>query len=220
MHSTPFPLCLLAVLCSLCTWTAAQAPIPVAGQVHAIGDADAPLQLEAFIDFQCPDSKEAWPTMQALMQYYGPARLRFVATVFPLPYHHNAFFASQGAVVVTNLTNNAASFWKWADVLFERQNEWGDQPTQSKTPLQVIAMMSQYAQQCCAVQASSFVEQMGWVTQQNILARTAWKYAAASGIYGTPMFKVNGVLTNAASDWTFKQWLALLDPLLAPPSSL
>lgn len=32
-------------------------------------------------------------------------------------------------------------------------------------------------------------------------------------MYGTPMFSVNGVTTNAASDWTFAQWTQLLDPL-------
>jgi hypothetical protein len=36
-----------------------------------------------------------WPILLQLAKHYGPHKLQLVATLFPLPYHHNAFFAAQ-----------------------------------------------------------------------------------------------------------------------------
>jgi hypothetical protein len=47
------------------------------------------------VDLQCPDSKAVWPILLQLTKLYGPQKLQLVATLFPLPYHHNAFFAAQ-----------------------------------------------------------------------------------------------------------------------------
>lgn len=44
--------------------------------------------------------------------------------------------------------------------------------------------------------------------------RTAWKYACSRGVTGTPIFFVNGVPVEANAEWTVKQWVNLIDPLL------
>jgi protein-disulfide isomerase len=69
--------------------------LKVAVTVARTGDADAAIKLEAFVDLQCPDSKAVWPILLQLAKHYGPHKLQLVATLFPLPYHHNAFFAAQ-----------------------------------------------------------------------------------------------------------------------------
>lgn len=46
-------------------------------------------------------------------------------------------------------------------------------------------------------------------------ARINWKYATTRGIYGTPIFYVNGVWATDDSTWSFTQWRSLLDPLVS-----
>jgi hypothetical protein len=72
---------------------------------------------------------------------------------------------------------------------------------------------------------AQLVNSAGWMSESEFIAgmnsdalnwnaRVSWKWAAARGIYGTPMFMVNGVVApNVGSDWTLPQWRQLLDPL-------
>lgn len=64
------------------------------GFVYNGGDADAPVQLEAFVDLTCPDSRDAWPVFTRIADSYGAHRLRLTVHLFPLPYHRNAHIAA------------------------------------------------------------------------------------------------------------------------------
>ncbi|ELR12897.1 uncharacterized protein ACA1_095270 [Acanthamoeba castellanii str. Neff] len=206
---------ILALVLALFTvFVAAQPPIPLASSVFALGDADAAIKLEAFVDLQCPDSKAVWPILLQLAKHYGPHKLQLVATLFPLPYHHNAFFAAQARPPFPELARNNTVFWDYAQYLYDQQDNWGDEATQGIAPLQVITQMSRYAQACCKVDPAAFVKAMGWVSAQNLLARVTWKRAASLGIYGTPQFMINGVSSSADESWTMADWRKLLDPLL------
>ena len=66
--------------------------------------------IEAFFDLLCSDCKAAWPTVKKLMASYDGKNTSAPALIvhtFPLPYHHNAFYANQGAHVVDFYANKA-----------------------------------------------------------------------------------------------------------------
>eukprot|EP01101_Sappina_pedata_P005871 TRINITY_DN2792_c0_g1_i1.p1 TRINITY_DN2792_c0_g1~~TRINITY_DN2792_c0_g1_i1.p1 ORF type:complete len:221 (-),score=52.32 TRINITY_DN2792_c0_g1_i1:55-717(-) len=194
---------------------AQHAGIPTLDMIQSMGNPGAPIMLEAFIDFQCPYSRKAWPTLMELFNHYGPQNMYFVTTVFPLPFHHNAFFASQAAIAVVNITQDSSMFWKYTDKLFIEQENWGDSPTESMTALQVIDMLGGYAVECCGVNKSAFNSQMGFTGPQNHQARIMWGKACTLGVYGTPIFRVNNIYVPAAgSAWNVSDWTQLLDPLL------
>lgn len=88
---------LVLVLGGLISQGTAQAPIPLRppGFFYSNGSCVAPIQLEAFVDLMCPNSKAAWPTYQKVADYYGPNTVRFSALIFPLPYHRAAMVAAQ-----------------------------------------------------------------------------------------------------------------------------
>ena len=71
--------------------------------------------LELFGDLVCPDTKASWPTMKAVTKHYGD-RIAFGFHRFPLPYHHNAFYAWQAGGVVAAAAPDA--IWKWVDAFF------------------------------------------------------------------------------------------------------
>jgi protein-disulfide isomerase len=190
-------------------------PIPTSNWTRSFGDPGAPIFFNAFIDYQCPDSKEAWPVLNQLYAHYGASNMYFVVNVFPLPYHHNAVFASQAAILTANLTNNPATYWDMANILFDKQDQWGDVATQNMTALQVIELLGTFAVDCCGVTLTDFVNSMGWVSPSNMEARHLFSYGASLGIYGTPQYRVNNVFVPAADQsWGLEKWIRFLDPLL------
>lgn len=44
--------------------------------------------------------------------------------------------------------------------------------------------------------------------------RVSWKYTCTRSVSGTPMYTLNGVPLEADSDWDFKDWAKIIDPLV------
>lgn len=84
------------------------------------GPKDAPVTLLVFSDFQCQYCKEYHATYKRLLSEYGD-RIRLVWKHFPLPIHREATKAAEAAQCAA-MQNQ---FMPYADILFERQNEWG-----------------------------------------------------------------------------------------------
>lgn len=51
-------------------------------------------QVEIYLDLACSDCATAWPTIREATEIYD-SDVEFVFRLFPLPYHNNAFTASQ-----------------------------------------------------------------------------------------------------------------------------
>ena len=171
---------------------------------HVKGASSAPLTLEEFADFQCPDSKKAWPVMKQLMTYYGD-NLRFIQHHLPLPYHRNAFDASQAAEVA----HEKGKFWEMADLLYEKQDEW-NKLTDKK---EVLAKFTQYAESI-GLDREFFTKGMD-NRDYNTRVRQSWKFGTGRGMNGTPSFAINGASIQASEEWTLENWQQALDPLLA-----
>ena len=83
------------------------------------GQANAPLQLVEFSDFQCPHCKEAQPTVDRLLKDYPQAH--FVSQVFPLRnIHSEAEKAAENGVCVAKIGGNDA-FFKYTDAVYANQ---------------------------------------------------------------------------------------------------
>jgi protein-disulfide isomerase len=83
------------------------------------GQANAPLQLVEFSDFQCPHCKEAQPTVEQLLKDYPQAH--FVSQVFPLRnVHSEAEKAAENGVCVAKIGGNDA-FFKYTDAVYANQ---------------------------------------------------------------------------------------------------
>jgi hypothetical protein len=76
----------------------------------------------------------------------------------------------------------------------------------------VINQMSRYAKACCDVDPAAFVEAMGWVSSQNLLARVTWKRAACTHTLH-PLLPVSVYATPCAADPHHKLCLAIIAAL-------
>ena len=91
--------------------------IAVAGDDPALGNANAPVTLVEYSDFQCPFCLRVVPTIKELRAKYGD-KVRIVWKDFPLTQiHPQAFLAAQAG----NCARDQGKFWEYHDRLFANQ---------------------------------------------------------------------------------------------------
>lgn len=85
-----------------------------------IGSAEAAVKVIEFSDFQCPYSRAFHATIKQMLAEYGD-RIAFVYKHLPLSFHPQA----QNAALASECANEQGKFLSYADLLFDRQAEWG-----------------------------------------------------------------------------------------------
>jgi len=185
----------------------AQSSIPAHPIGYTLGNEEAPVHLDAYFDFLCPYSAVAYPTIKSLISSYAPTKLKFTMTIFPLPYHHNAFFAAQSGAVVAHFGKD---IWKWTELIFQNQAQWFNYASMNLTSTQVIDGMADLAVQC-GVTKEQFNKQFPLVEQE---CRAAYSVTSAHGVYGTPLFYINGAFQWADSKTTEQQWQNIINNVL------
>lgn len=83
----------------------------------ARGEANAPVTIVEFTDFQCPSCAAMQPILDEVLKSYGN-KVRFVVRDFPLQAHANARKAAEAA----NAANAQGKFWEYGSLLFKHQN--------------------------------------------------------------------------------------------------
>jgi len=202
----------LFVLLSLVSLSLGQPPIPKTYDGFKIGSPTAPVLLEAFFDLVCPDSATSWPVIKQVLSHYGPDKILFIIHLYSLPYHRNAYLSTRGSYVIKGFDPSLVAFWKWVDLIFDEQGQFYDVPTRSKSTLEVVDDMGQLATQV-GIPIATWTYGMLSDSSFDSAGRVAWKYGAARGTYGTPMFLINGVWVNADQRTGYNAWLNILDPL-------
>jgi len=210
-----------------------QIPIPNRYDGFSVGDSDSQILFEAFFDLLCPYSAQAWPNIVDVVNYYDPdvvnyngavtikktsttpTKIRFTMHTFPLPYHHNAFYAAQGAHAVHAVKPNY--FWAYVDSMFAGQAAFEDDVTFNKSASQVQSDMADFVASHNIISRNDFLNGLNNATL-NDNARISWKYGCSRGVAWTPAFFVNGISVVADPTWTVADWRILLDPLLASPA--
>lgn len=102
----------------------AHEPLVIIEHDHVEGEAAAPVTLVEYGDFECPYSREAVKTIQALQREFG-SELRFVFRHFPLAHKHpHAVQAAEAAEAAAA----QGKFWAMYATLFAHQweLEYGD----------------------------------------------------------------------------------------------
>ncbi|HEX7331609.1 MAG TPA: thioredoxin domain-containing protein [Pyrinomonadaceae bacterium] len=80
------------------------------------GDANAPVTVVEFTDFQCPACAAMHPVLEDVLKSYGN-KVRFVVRDFPLNQHEHARKAAEAA----NAANAQGKFFEYISVLFKNQ---------------------------------------------------------------------------------------------------
>jgi len=94
-----------------------------AESMHIRGNADAPVTLEEFGDFQCPPCGNFAGFAEELLKQYD-SRLRLVFRNFPLEPHEHA----REAALAAEAAGLQGRFWEMHDVLYREQAAWSKAP--------------------------------------------------------------------------------------------
>jgi protein-disulfide isomerase len=90
--------------------------IDIAGE-PVRGDANAPVTVVEFTDFECPACGAMYPVLEQVLPTYG-ARVRFVVRNFPLLRHAHSRKAAEAA----DAAHAQGKFFEYTALLFKRQN--------------------------------------------------------------------------------------------------
>ncbi|HEX3356569.1 MAG TPA: DsbA family protein [Tepidisphaeraceae bacterium] len=148
--------------------------LPVSEYDHIRGQADAPLTLLEYGDYECPDCEHAAPIVDRLRKEFGD-RLRFVFRHFPnSAIHTHASEAAQAA----EAAGAQGKFWEMHDVLYKHQKDLADHDI-THFGLLVGAEIYRFQSD---------------LSSSRFAARVAQDYDSGlkNGVNGTPTFFING----------------------------
>jgi protein-disulfide isomerase len=170
--------------------------IPVSDRDHMRGDADAPVTLVEYGDYQCPACGMAYPYVEQLLERYG-RRVRFVFRNFPLTEAHP--LASMAAQVAEG-AGTLGKFWQMHDWLYEHQSQW------------VLSGAPGIAEGVQAVGLDPAVLERA-LENPAIAERVRHDFMGGvrSGVNGTPSFFINGQLYRNGFDTLDRAIADLLD---------
>lgn len=179
----------------------ASSPLPVGAVDPAWGNADAPVTIVEFSDFECPFCSRVVPTVARIKQAYGESKVRLVWKHNPLSMHANARPAAEAGATVFGL---GGDFWKFHDLAFANQR--------ALTPANFAAWAVQ-----AGVDAAQFKQAFD---AQRYRAKVDEDMGLARQfeLNGTPAFRINGKTLSGAQP--FQKFEEMIDAQLAAADAL
>lgn len=146
-----------------------------------IGDADAPITLIEFTDYQCPFCARHFTQTygQIKKEYVDTGKVKIVLRDYPLGFHQHAQKAAEAA----NCAGDQDLYWEMHDMLFNTQATWS-------SLADAVPTFKQYAKDLGA-NASTFDSCLDSDKYKDEIAKDMAD-GAASGISGTPGFWIIG----------------------------
>ena len=142
---------------------------------------DTPLvTIVAFEDYQCPYTKRAQATLEAVREKYPDVKI--VHRAFPLPFHKNAHRASQAAFAAEQF----GKFWEMHDVLFASQKEWSRLDKEEFEPF-LVKLAKQIG-----LDGQTFYNALTETKHHSRVEQDIW-LGKQVDVKGTPHFFVNGI---------------------------
>lgn len=161
--------------------TAVDNPHEITEEDHTLGPSDAPITLVEYGDFQCPHCAQAHPVVKNILDEHE-GDVQFV-------YRH--YHVTQPNLTTLNASRTAVAakrqdqFWEMHDLLFERQDEWGQDPDASQ-------MFRDYAEEL-SLDMDQF--EQDFEEAQSRVERDV-SIAQQLSVASTPTFYLNGELVE------------------------
>lgn len=92
------------------------------------GNPEAKVSLVEYLDFECEACRAFFPFVKQLQTEF-PQDLRVITRYFPLPGHKNSF----AAALAVEAAGQQGKYWEMHDMLFEKQDEWGNKQSTDPT---------------------------------------------------------------------------------------
>ncbi len=172
---------------------------------RSIGDANAPLTIDEWADFQCPVCRQFYETIDAplISTYIQTGKVRLV-------FHDYAFIGPASTTAAAAARVSAAigpGFWPFYDYLYTNQGtENGDAFSQSRLADMAVAL---------GMDRTAFLNALADSTYTNAV-KAETNQGQQLGVSSTPTLVINGQLYPGLPTWT--QLSTLIDQLSPSPS--
>jgi len=169
-----------------------------------------PVKLEVFIEIHCPDSLAAWPILKSVQEHYGSTKLDLVVQQLPMPYHRNAFLATQGVYLIEKELPNEVFHYMEANM--QNWLNFTTASTVDKTDTEVLDMLADLAVASTGISKNLFVSTIPHYSVETVVV---WKYGVRRAVAATPTFFTNGVELGCGTNIPTKDdWIKFLDPII------
>jgi len=188
-------------------------PIPKRPSGYVKGGASALLQIEAFVDIQCPYSKKAWPTLLAVSDHFGSEKVQLRVYLLSMANHRQSWDVTKAIFAVAEA--DSEQFFKLATFLYVRQEQFFNgvfkQLTQVDLYNLIVRLVGEYGYPTDGAEFIKRIESDEVFAAAKIPSRIAF----SRGVWSTPTFYINGAEANQlSSSSTLEDWNKVLDPLL------
>ena len=190
-------------------------PIPKRPSGYVKGAATALLQIEAFIDVQCPYSKKSWPTMLAVADHYGPEKVQLRVQMLSMANHRQSWDVTKAIFAVAGADSEL--FFPLATFLYQRQEQFFNGPFKQRTQVDlydlIVNLLKEYGYKTDPAELIKRIES----DEVYGVAKVPSRIAFSRGVWSTPTFFINGAeAATLSSSSTLEDWSKILDPLLKP----
>lgn len=188
-------------------------PIPKRPSGYRRGPADAPVQVEAFVDVECPFSKKAWSTLCAVAEAYCGDRVSITVHPIVLADHRQSWDATKAAVLMAS--GDSAKFWDCLSYLYDHQEKYSDDAFNQQTHVDLYHLLARLAADYADwTDGTTFIQQLrSEAIEQE--TKVPIRFGISRGVWSTPTFFINGSeASQLSSSSTLSDWKAVLDPLL------
>ncbi len=168
-----------------------------AGRAARGGGKNAPIQIIAFSDYECPYCRLAEDTLEQVLEKYGD-KIRYVLRDYPLPFHAKARDAARAA----RCAGDQGKFWDYSDALWKSEGL-------DKEQLDALADKLELDRKKFDGCLASDKHNAG--VDEDLAA------GAEVGVNGTPAFFVNGRMLSGAQP--MENFVTLIDEELASSSN-
>jgi Thioredoxin len=190
-------------------------PIPKRPSGYVRGASGSLLQIEAFIDIQCPYSKKSWPTLMAVSDHYGPENVQLRVQMLSMANHRQSWDVTKAIFAVAGADSEL--FFPLATFLYQRQEQFFNGEFQQRSQVDlydlIVNLLTEYGYQ---TDRAEFIKRL---ESDEVFgaAKVPSRIAFSRGVWSTPTFFINGAeATTLGSSSTREDWNNILDPLLKP----
>ena len=190
-------------------------PVPSRPSGFRLGSGDAPVQIEVFVDLECPFSKKAWPTVLAVANYYKGDSVATTAHPIVLCDHRQSWDATKAVVAIA--ADDPQRAWQFMSHLYEHQDAYTQDTFDHKTQQDLRQLMADLAAKFDPdLNTNDLVQQIsdeeGSVANR---AKASVRYAISRGVWSTPTVFINGSpVPELESSSTLSDWQGIIDPML------
>lgn len=188
-------------------------PIPKRPSGYVKGGTSALLQIEAFVDIQCPYSKKAWPNLLAVSDHYGTEKVQLRVQLLSMANHRQSWDVTKAIFAVAGA--DSTLFFPLATYLYEQQEQFFNGVFKQRTELDlydlIVRLLTEYGYQTDRTAFITRLESDDIYAAAKIPSRIAF----SRGVWSTPTFFINGAeATQLSSSSTLGDWNTVLEPLL------